>query len=57
MFISMEGVPLRQPAGMATKIIHQLQNIPIYLLGVRNTMIGKIMASAFESISLPALIT
>ncbi len=37
-------------------VIRQLQNFPIYLLGASNTMIGKIMASAFKSTSMPAWI-
>ena len=48
MFISMEGIPLRQPEVFAKKIIYQLKNFPVYLLGASNTLIGKIIASAFE---------
>ena len=52
-FTSIEGVTLLEPAVTAMGIILQMQSFPIYLLGASDTMIGIMMASAFESNSPP----
>ena len=57
LFISMEGVPLWEPEITAKKIITQLKNFPIYLLGASNKMIGKIVSNAFNVIAPPARVS
>ena len=57
LFISMEGVPLREPEITAKQIITQLKNFSIYLLGASNTMIGKIVSNAFDVIAPPARVS
>ena len=53
LFISMEGIPLRDPEIIAKQIITQLKNFPFYLLDPSNTMIGKIVSNAFEGMAPP----
>ena len=57
LFISMEGTPLREPEIIAKQIILQLNNLPIYLLGASNTVIGKIVQNAFDVIAPPARVS
>ena len=57
LYISMEGAPLREPEIIAKQIICHLKNFPIYLLGVSNTAIGKIVLNVFEVIASPGRVT
>ena len=57
LYISMEGIPLREPEVTAKQIIRQLKNSPIYLLGASNTMIGNIVSNEFEVIVPPGQVT
>ena len=57
LYISMEGIPLREPEVTATQIIRQLKIFPIYLRGASNTMMGELILNAFEVIAPPGRVT
>ena len=57
LYISMEGVPLREPEITVKQIILQLHKFPIYSLGASNTMIGKTVSNAFDVIAPPARVS
>ena len=52
LYISMEGVPPWEPE-VAKKIMIHVKKFPFYLLDIINTMIGKIVSSAFEGMAPP----
>ena len=51
LYISMEGVPLREPEVIAKKIMLHVKKFRFYLLDPSNTMIGKIVSNAFEGMA------
>ena len=57
LYISMEGVSLREPVVIGKKMMLHLKNFPFYLLEPSNTMIGKIVSNAFEVMAPPGRVT
>ncbi len=53
-YMSVEGVPYKNPMRRAGCYIRMVQEFPIYLLEPSNLVIGDVLGRAFEPLALPS---